>query len=122
MKKIIKNKYFIACIIVVIIFILGSIMWKQQTKNNEKKYIIDFARVYTDDQERYAIQRAEKINYSEYLNISRFNVDELNPGKLQSFNFIDSETIEYFNNSFFENKTNNDNIDIYGSSPKLGLI
>ncbi len=69
------------------------------------KYVIDFSRNYSNYDERRAIEVAENINYTNYVNISRF-YDEW-------ANFIDSETINHYNSSFFEAKENKDEIDIY---------
>ncbi|MCK5561420.1 MAG: hypothetical protein KAJ51_12525 [Thermoplasmata archaeon] len=68
------------------------------------KYEIDFSRNYSNANERIAIGMAENINYSFYVNMSRFE-DEW-------ANFIDSETINHYNNSFYSAKNNKEEIDI----------
>ena len=69
------------------------------------KYEIDFSRNYSNANERTAIEIAEGINYSYYVNMTRFEYGWSN--------FIDSETIDYYNTSFYSAKNNEEEIDIY---------
>ncbi len=103
-----RIELFLILIIIVILSGCFSIGDKKEDKDDPYKYgkyEITFERYNSTKNEMMAIQIAEGINYSDCLNISRFDGFYAN--------YIDSETFIFYNTTFLKDKNEGREADLF---------